>query len=149
MPAVRLSGVCCRRRFRAADAAEVEALQLQEGAEVLVCEGISLADGDPMALFRSAFPLGRLPDLPNAMRRRASATAALQEAGVADYTRSSTRLTAKSANATQALHLRIPEGASLLRAVSVSIDPSGRPVEYGRTWFAGDCVTLTLSDQDS
>ena len=63
-----------------------------------------------------------------------------------DYTRASTRINAKLANATQALHLRVAEHAPILRTISLNVDSNGTPLEYGRTWFAGDKVTLTLSD---
>jgi GntR family phosphonate transport system transcriptional regulator len=33
----------------------------------------------------------------------------------------------------------------ILRAISINVDASQSPVEYGRTWFAGDRVTLTLN----
>ena len=69
----------------------------------------------------------------------------LAECGLPDYTRASTRLTAKTANATLALHLRLPEGAAVLQSVAVNIDATGAPVEFGTTWFAGDRVTLTVS----
>ena len=71
-------------------------------------------------------------------------TAALRLGGVADYTRAQTRLTAKRATATQALHLRISEGAPILRSVAINVDAEGVPIEYGHTWFAGDRVTLTV-----
>ena len=73
-----------------------------------------------------------------------SITAALAEIGVADYTRASTRLRAKLANATQTLHLQIQEGAPLLRTSNLSVDSAGVPVELGKTWFAGDKVMLML-----
>lgn len=126
---------------------ERDALDMDPGALVHVYEGLSLADGQPIALFQSVFPAARFAALPEALRMSGSVTAALRSAGVADYTRASTRLTAKAATATQALHLRIAEGAPILRSVSVNVDGDGCPVEYGRTWFAGDRVTLTL-DQD-
>ncbi|MDZ7710364.1 MAG: phosphonate metabolism transcriptional regulator PhnF [Roseovarius sp.] len=131
---------------RTADADESAALDLPPGAQVHVCDGLSRADGVPVALFRSSFPAARLPELPEALTRLRSVTAALDEAGIADYTRASTRLTATLAEVTQALHLELAPGAPLLRTVSVNIDPDGVPVEYGRTWFAGDRMTLTLTD---
>jgi len=131
---------------RAADAGEAAALGLEPGAGVHVSEGLSLADGQPVALFRSVFPAARLPGLPEALARLHSVTAALAEAGVADYTRAWTRLDARAATAAQAVHLQCREGAPLLRTVSLNIDPGGQPVEYGRTWFAGDRVTLTVMD---
>lgn len=131
---------------RQSDAREAEALQLAAGELVHICEGLSLADGQPIALFCSAFPAVGLPGLLDALRGTNSITDALASQGVADYTRAWTRVTAKLATATQALHLKIHEGAPLLRTVSLSIDPETRPVEYGRTWFAGDRVTLTLTE---
>ncbi|MCE8510104.1 phosphonate metabolism transcriptional regulator PhnF [Ruegeria pomeroyi] len=129
---------------RAADAAEAEALGLPAGAQVHVYDGLSLADGQPIAVFQSVFPAARFPGLPEVLTETRSVTAALQRLGVADFTRVSTRLTARPANATQALHLRLNEGAPLMFSTGINVDPDGQPVEYGRTWFAGDRVTLTL-----
>jgi GntR family phosphonate transport system transcriptional regulator len=131
---------------RAADGREAEALDVATGAPVHVYNGKSLADDQPVALFRSVFPAERFPRLPESLRRHHSVTAALREHGLADYTRAWTRLNAKLASPTQALHLQIREGAPILRTIAVNIDATGRPVEYGRTWFAGDRVTLTLAD---
>jgi GntR family phosphonate transport system transcriptional regulator len=39
---------------------------------------------------------------------------------------------------------RLSPGAPILRSVGVNVDPGGAALEYGRTWFAGDRVTLTL-----
>ena len=129
---------------RAADAEEAEALALSPGDEVHSYEGLSLADGQPIAVFRSVFPAGPVPDLPRILMEERSVTAALARSGVPDYTRASTRLTAVAATATQALLLRLPEGAPLIRSVSINVTPEGRPVEYGHTWFAGDRVALTV-----
>lgn len=134
---------------RAGAARETEALTLPTGAMVHVCEGISRADDHPIALFRAVFPADRFPGLLEDLRQTRSVTAALARNGVADYTRASTRLTATLATATQALHLRIGEGAPVLRAVAINIDEQGQPVEYGRTWFAGDRVTLTVADDQA
>jgi len=131
---------------RAAGTDEAAALDLPAGTAVHIYGGLSLADDMPIALFRSVFPAARFPALPDALRRRRSVTEALREQGVADYTRAWTRLNAKRASATQALHLRIAEGAPLLRTISLNIDADHRPVEYGRTWFSGDRVTLTVAD---
>ncbi|MDP3340234.1 phosphonate metabolism transcriptional regulator PhnF [Frigidibacter sp.] len=130
---------------RQADAREAEALDLETGAQVHVYEGISLADGVPLAVFRSVFSAGRFPGLIPVLRETHSVTQALAAEGLADYTRAETRLTAKRATATQALHLRIREGDPILRTVAINVDAGGLPVEYGHTWFAGDRVTLTVA----
>ncbi|WP_037311019.1 phosphonate metabolism transcriptional regulator PhnF [Ruegeria halocynthiae] len=131
---------------RAADASEAEALQLEPGDPVHVYDGLSLADGQPIGLFQSVFPADRLPDILEALTETQSVTKALQRCGIADYTRISTRLTARAATVTQALHLRLPEGAPVLFSVGVNADPNGVPVEFGRTVFAGERVTLTLNE---
>lgn len=133
-----------RLETRVAGQREAEALCLSAGSKVHVVEGLSFVDAEPIALSRWVFPADRLPDLLPAMERLQSVTAALAEAGVADYTRASTRLTAKHATALISLHLRIPEGAPVLRTVAVNIDAEGVPLEYSTTWFAGDRVTLTV-----
>lgn len=132
---------------RAASADEARALDLPEGDGVHVYDGLSLADGQPIAVFRSVFPAARFPGLPAALRDERSVTAALARFGVADYTRASTRLNAVTATPTQALHLRIGDGAPVLRTTGINVDSTGRPVEYGTTWFAGDRVTITLDPE--
>jgi len=129
---------------RAATPGEAQALHIHAGEPVYAYHGLSLADGQPIAVFESVFPLGRLHGIAAALNQTSSVTQALQAVGIDDFTRASTRLTAVLADATQALHLNVTEGDPLLRTTSVNVDAEGRPVEYGRTWFAGDRVTLTL-----
>ncbi len=131
---------------RAADEAEAEALRLEQGASVHVYDGLSLADGQPIGLFQSVFPAERFPDLLKALSDTQSVTKALQTCGISDYTRISTRLTARAATATQALQLQMAEGAPVLFSIGINADPDGNPVEYGRTVFAGERVTLTLNE---
>lgn len=133
---------------RAATAGEAKALQIAAGDSVCAYHGLSLADGQPIAVFESLFPLTRIPGMPDALEKTSGVTEALRLAGVDDYTRASTRLTAVRATATHALHLQVAEGDPLLRSSSVNVTEDSTPVEYGRTWFAGDRVTLTLEDRD-
>lgn len=129
---------------RAADRREAEALDLAPGDPVHNFEGLSLADNHPMVLFRSVFPAARLPDLPVALRTDGAISRALAACGVPDFTRRWTRITAKLATPTQAVHLRLAPGDPILRTVALNDDPDGRPIEYGRSYFAGDRVTLTV-----
>lgn len=129
---------------RAAGEADARRLALAAGDPVAVSHSLSFADGTPVAVAESRFPEARLPGLAEALRAEASVTRALEAVGVTDYTRTSTRLTAVAADATQALHLRLREGAPLLLTESLSRAPDGLPVEHGRTWFASERITLTL-----
>jgi GntR family phosphonate transport system transcriptional regulator len=129
---------------RAATHGEANALGIDPGAPVCAYHGLSLADQQPIAVFESIFPLTRLPGIVDALQEVSSVTEALRRCGIADYTRASTRLTAMRATATQALHLHLAQGDPVLKSTGVNVDETGQPVEYGRTFFAGDRVTLTL-----
>ena len=129
---------------RAATEGEAKALSIATGEIVCAYHGLSLADRSPIAVFESLFPAGRLPGINDALMQSSSVTDALRAVGVEDYTRASTRLTAVRASATHALHLQVAEGDPLMKSSGVNVDVEQVPVEYGRTWFAGDRVTLTL-----
>lgn len=130
-------------------AAEHERVALHLGQEALVhvVEGVSFADAQPVAMFRSVFPAARFPTLPEALRADPSITKAMAAGGVRDYARARTRVTAKIAKPVQALRLQLREGAPLLRTEAVNVDCDGAAVEYGVTWFAGERVTLTIAGE--
>lgn len=129
---------------RNADPREAEALKLGPNEKVQVYEGLSLANALPIAVFRSVFSAERFPRMLEVLAETPSVTAALTEQGVTDYTRASTEVTAKPASATMAMQLQIKAGDPVLRTVSLNVDLSGEPIEFGRTWFAGERVALTV-----
>lgn len=126
---------------------EAAALELKPGDPVHIWEGIGFADGVPVSLSHSWFPAERLPGFKEAMAETGSVTEALKGEGVTDYIRARTDVSAEAAGSLHSRHLQVSRGAPLLRAVAVNVDPDGRPVEYGRTWFAGDRVKLTVNGQ--
>jgi GntR family transcriptional regulator, phosphonate transport system regulatory protein len=134
-----------RAETRAADTDEADLLALPPGELVHVVEGVSLADGHPLAAFRSVFPAARFPGLPDLVIREGSVTRALNALGLDDYTRRETRLTAQLADPVLALALLLRPGAAVLQSVAVNVDADARPIEYGTTWFAGERVTLTVA----
>lgn len=147
---VEASGRTPSRRITRAEtvpgtAAEVEMLGLAPAAMVHVVEGVSLADGQPLAMFRSVFPAARLPGFLALVQAAGSITEALRAVGITDYTRATTRITAKLAPPMLALTLQVREGAPVLRTQGLNLDGAGLPLEFGTTWFAGDRVTLTVA----
>ncbi|MEM1427933.1 MAG: phosphonate metabolism transcriptional regulator PhnF [Pseudomonadota bacterium] len=132
---------------RAATEGEAQALQIATGTVICAYHGLSLADDQPIAVFESLFPATRLPGITEALRTFSGVTQALAQVGVPDYSRASTRMTAVRATATQALHLLVQEGDPLLRTSGVNVTPEGLPVEFGRSWFVGDRITLTLESE--
>jgi GntR family phosphonate transport system transcriptional regulator len=132
---------------RRADPREAEALRLPGGAPVHAVEGISYADGVPLSLYRAVFPADRFPGLPARLGEDASFTALLAAYGVQDYTRARTEISAAIADATQALRLRVAEGAPLLITEAVDVDLQGTPIEVGTSWFCAERVTLTIEPE--
>lgn len=133
---------------RNADARESEVLGLDPGETVHSYDGLSFADNQPIAVFRSVFPGRFLPGLSDAILRYESITLALRDQGVKDFAREWTHVSAHAASATQALHLRLSVGAPLIQTLSLNTDPDGHPIEYGCTWFSGDAVTLTFNREE-
>lgn len=131
----------------AATQQEAVALSLAPGDPVHIWEGVAHADQTPLAYFRSWFPADRLPGLKDALAESRSVTAALAANGIPDYTRHSTEVTAERADAMLSQHLKCSNGAPVLCARSLNVDPSGNPIEVGRTWFAGDRVRLTFGEE--
>ncbi|MFY0596270.1 MAG: phosphonate metabolism transcriptional regulator PhnF [Cognatishimia sp.] len=131
---------------RAATEEEAARLKLVAGDLICVKHGLSMADGQPIAISESHFPEARLPGVAQALSEETSITKALTKVGVADFTRASTRIRAVLADATHALRLQISEGAPLIYSTGLDVDDEGLPVEYGMTWFCGDRMTLTLED---
>jgi GntR family phosphonate transport system transcriptional regulator len=134
-----------RAETRTADTEEADLLALPPGEAVHVVEGISLADGHPLAAFRSVFPAARFPGLPDLVIAEGSVTRALNALGLDDYTRRETRLTALVADPVLALALLLRPGSAVLQSVAVNVDADARPIEFGTTWFAGERVTLTVA----
>lgn len=130
-----------------ASAQDAAALGLLMGQAVHVIEGVSLADGHPIALFRSAFP-GRFDGFLQAALQTGSITQSLAACGIGDYARRDTRITAHLADRLQSAALHIASGAPLLRTQAINVDRGGGVVEFGTTWFAADRVALVLN-QDS
>jgi GntR family phosphonate transport system transcriptional regulator len=128
----------------AAGESDAKRLQVDKGGPIAVAHSLSFADGTPVALAEARFPEARWPGLADALAREKGVSRAFEALGIADYVRASTRLTATTANATQALHLRLQESAPLLLTEALSHDTEGLPVEFGQTWFASERITLTI-----
>ncbi|WP_406645573.1 phosphonate metabolism transcriptional regulator PhnF [Aliisedimentitalea scapharcae] len=135
-----------RLETRTCAPSEAKALDLAVGDPVLVYEGLSLSGNAPIAHFLSIFPQTRVPNLAETFATVTSVTEALRRNGIDDYTRRDTRISAELADTVQALHLRVREGAPLLKSVGINVTTDGLPIELGKTWFAADRITLTMAN---
>lgn len=127
-----------------ADAGLAEALGLPAGAPVLEMTVIHRADGVPLSLARMAFPLPRFDGLDKAYAKRGSLTGAYRSLGVDDYSRLSTRISARTADAGEARLLDIGAGRPLIVVNSVNVDAAGDRIQATLSRFAADRVELVV-----
>lgn len=132
-----------------ADAGVARALKLRTGNPVLHLVVLGDGGGQPLHVSDRFFPLPRFAGLEAHLQETGSITQAFARLGVADYTRQQSRISARLPSAEVAEHLRQAPTRPALQVTSVNVDPDGQPIEYARTWFAGDRVTLTVDHEHS
>lgn len=140
------SGRLIQAAETAADARVAENLGVAKGTPCLRLETLHVADGTPLSLATSWFPLHIAPDLLAAYAETGSISRALERNGIADYVRQQTRVTAQLAGAEDAALLRQPPSRPLLVAESVNVDMTGRPIQFAITRFASDRVQIVLNN---
>jgi GntR family phosphonate transport system transcriptional regulator len=131
-------------------AQEDQALALDVPLDQALLRLQTLGEGEGYSLHVSErfFPLPRFQHLTEAVRMSGSITTALKEHGVKDYVRQESRISARLPSVEVADLLEQPVSRPVLLVTSVNVDADGRPIEYARTWFAGDRVTLTVNHHD-
>ncbi len=131
-------------RVEAASPTEAAALDLREGAPIVVLETLSRVDGLPVTLGRHCFSGVRFPTIAEVFAEERSITRALRRLGVSDYTRRRTTVTARASTAEEWERLEMPRTTPILVAESVNVDPEGRPLEYGVARFAANRVQIVF-----
>jgi GntR family phosphonate transport system transcriptional regulator len=126
------SGRVLDLRTTQADAVIAEGLSIAPGDSVVMMERLGLADGLPVGVSTHWFPAA-LPGIADALAREDTITAALAAAGVRDYRRSRTRVSARLPDAAEAALLRTARNRPLLVCENTNVDVDGRIVELGYT----------------
>lgn len=119
-------------------------LKIRPGARVIRLETLGRANDRPISLGRHFFPARRVPDMVAHFERWRSITKALQQSGIEDYQRATTRITARLPTQGEAHLLRLSTTAPVLITESVNVETGGRPIEYGEACFASDRVQLLV-----
>jgi len=73
-------------------------------------------------------------------------TKLLAHYGIRDYRRSTTRITAAIADATDAMHLDLPLGRPVLVVDATDVDLSGKPLVTKRARFAAERVEFLVEN---
>jgi GntR family transcriptional regulator len=117
-------------------------LHLSARAPVYKLERLRLADNWPIAVETSWLPAAQFPGLTRLIRIHGSLHAILaSHYGIRLQTGEESIETAP-ATPREAGPLRVDVGTPMLVVSRQNFDAEGTPVEFGRTWFRGDRVTL-------
>lgn len=119
-------------------------LDIKAGAPVIRLETMAIVDEAPFSRSTHWFARERFDGIAAFYAECLSITAALRGFGVENYTRHSTRITTRHAEAEEIVQLRLSPGAVLLRAEGIDVDAEGRPIQFLVTRFPGDRVELLV-----
>jgi GntR family transcriptional regulator, phosphonate transport system regulatory protein len=122
-------------------------LGIPETESVLKLDTLSMADGEPISLSSHYFDQRRFPDMVSHFERSHSITRALADQGVEDYIRVSTEVTGRLATSEEGSMLRLSATAVVLETLAVNADSSGQAIQFSRTIFAAERITLKLDTQ--
>lgn len=128
----------------AASSEVADALQIAPGTLVIRFRTVGSADGQPVSSAVSHFDKSRFPRMAELVGRHHSVTKAFAAQGIADYVRISTEVSARLASAEEASYLHLSSSAVVLEALSINADLDGRRIQYSRTIFAADKISLKL-----
>ena len=123
---------------------QAAALAIEPGAPILELLTIHRADDAPISTAQTWLPLPRFSGFAAAYAERGSITRAFAACDVHDYTRLSTRIRVRPADAQEAERLDIAPGRVVMVVSSVNIDSAGLPIQANRTLFAADRVELVI-----
>lgn len=126
----------------AADAETAALLDCPAGTPLHRIESLHDADGTPLSVTTSWLPAERFPDMVMDFAETGSITKALGRAGLADYRRRETRVTAERVSSSDAAHLAAAPDGLVLVARAVDVDLSGRPIQFLRTRFHAERMEL-------
>ena len=127
-----------------ADAEVAKALEIRRGSAVVMVERLGEADGRPLSISSHYFAKARFPNLAAMVEEAGSVTAALRQSGISDYTRRVTRVTARTAQASESRLLQQPPNKPVLVTEGINVDAAGRPVEYSVARWAPDRVKIVF-----
>jgi GntR family phosphonate transport system transcriptional regulator len=121
-----------------------EALGIKAGGLVLELVTLNRADDVPISMAWTWLPLPRFAGLDATYRKTGSLTRAFARHEVSDYSRLSTSISARIANAKEATHLEFSPGRVLLVIDSINVNQYGHRIQATRSLFSADRVDLVI-----
>jgi GntR family transcriptional regulator, phosphonate transport system regulatory protein len=119
-------------------------LRLGPNAPVIRLDILRSVDRVPVSIGTTWLPADLTPKAAKHYRMHRSMTKTLALAGITDYRRQSTRISAAMVDAVDAARLHLTAGRPLIVVDSVDETPDGRPVSMTHARFAADRVELVV-----
>lgn len=125
-----------------------QALGMNIGAEVLRLETMHSADGHPISIATHWIDSSAFPTFTEDYTASGSITSAFKAAGVSDYFRKSTVVSARHADPDDLKHLKLSPGAIVLTARAINIDTEGKPIQFSLTRFSADRMEFVIESDN-
>lgn len=142
--AATLASVSLSDKIENANARVAEALSLKPGAKVVRTEGMSIADGVPISRSTTWLDYRRFPDFAARIAELQSTTLVFQSYEIPDYSRASTRISARHADVEETRSLNLAPGAIVLVSEAVDVDPMGDVLSYALSRFPAERMELVV-----
>ncbi|MFD1792484.1 phosphonate metabolism transcriptional regulator PhnF [Ochrobactrum teleogrylli] len=142
--ASEVKGILLSSGTEIATADIADALGIAAGSEVTRLETAHSADGRPVSRATHWVDAARFPDFVADYAENGSITWALRKAGIEDYFRKSTTISAQHADSDDLKHLKLSPGAIVLMARAINVDTNGQPLQYSLTRFSADRMEFSI-----
>lgn len=129
---------------RKASTSIARALQLRAGTLIWDIRTRGFADGEPISIGSTYFAHKRFPAAVSALLDGGGMSEALRSGGVNDYSRRSTRVSARLPTADEASQLKQPLALPVLVTESVDVCEGGQPVTLAIVAFAATRIQFTI-----
>lgn len=131
-------------RLENASATVAQALGIRTGAKVVRTESLSTADGMPLSRATTWLAYASFPDFADRIAQLGSVTETFASYGIADYSRASTRISARHADVEETKLLGLAPGAILLVSEAVDVDSDAKPISYALSRFPAERMELVV-----
>lgn len=130
-----------------ADALLAQHLEVPLGTPLIRIKTLRVADSIPIMVGTIWLELSRVPNFVADYAESGKVTEALRRAGIEDYSRKESRITAELVDMEDAQQLGIALGQPVVVIESVNVDPNGKPLQYTRTRAAADRIQLVVDGE--
>ncbi len=121
-----------------------EALAIEIGSPVTQLETLHSADGRPVSRATLWISAEKFPEITTDYAESGSVTVAFRKAGLTDYFRKSTIISARHADSDDLKHLKLSPGAIVLTAKAINVNTDGEPIQYSLTRFSADNMEFSI-----